>query len=522
MGAPTRYFYGDSTPSPLETDFIAFFRDAFDFAVAVLLCDARVTEAMQRVSKLSDATESEIARAEAFVAEASRTLDRADVGDRDSLAARCAARIRSGAKELVRAEAEGARAAVAIEKTRVVQATATERDICAKALEALLLRHRLPDAEVVMQIRFESPTHYDAQIRGHTPYGLEWVIALEIPPSHPLVQVLRIDRVVQRLDVDAPEEAGWIHKEVKIRPQRFDRLYLAELKVDPTDTTIKLRVAPDGIGGGFDLSFKHDVPHVRLVRILEGGASTDSPYDVVGEDVEKLRALRDALIAMTSDLAEHKKSLLKASLDGAPIQQLETPRVLVERLIANIAPTVQQISKRSLAPGELVLKRLLGDNHREELFVSKAELARKLEPLSIPFRQAFEPLGLWESHASGPAPAPAVARLEPAKPEVRPQVTATLRGHVEAPASAAAKPVAQRVAQEDKEEKGWDVAAEPTGQRAAPASVQEVEPKVMIQIGSSPPPHTEGPPSAALPQTPTPDAQPSPPTQRPSTRPPRP
>jgi len=282
-----------------------------------------------------------------------------------------------------------------------MQLATSERSACATALEDLLLRHALPDAVVITHVCVEAGTHYTAQLHGRTPYGLEWVLLLNVPSSNPLAHVLRVERVAARLEVEAPEEGGWIHKEVKIRPQRFDRLYLAELTVDPAETTIKLRAAPEGTGAGFDLTFKPDEPHVELVRVLEGGAAPDAPYSVVGDDVHKLRSLHDDLVAMANDLAEHRKSLIEASLDETPLLELESPRELVERLIANIAPTVQQIAKRSLTPGELVLKRLLGDNVREELFVSKAELRQKLEPLPTSLKRVFDQLALWEPH--GPA-----------------------------------------------------------------------------------------------------------------------
>jgi len=400
MGTPTGYLYGDSTPSPLKTDFVAFLRDAFDFAVQVLLCDARLADTGRRVAHLSELTEKEIERAETLATHVSRALDVATVGDQDSLAARCAARIRQGAKDLIRAEAEGARSAVAAEGTRAAQTMATEHDAVVKAFEALLLRNTLPDAVETIRLAIQASGQYDAQIHGQTPYGLQWVVALEIPPSHPFAHVLRIDRVIARLEVEAPEEGGWLNKEVRIRPQRFDRFHLVDLMVDPGSTTAKLRTAPDGSGGGFDLLFKRAAPNAQLVRVVEGGPSTDAPYDVVGEDLGKLRSLHDTLVAMARELGEHRKALVMGTLETIPLGMLELPRVLVDRLIANIAPTVQEIAKRSLVPGELVLKRLLGDNHRDEVFLSKRELEKKLEALPPALRAAFDPLELWERGAT--------------------------------------------------------------------------------------------------------------------------
>jgi hypothetical protein len=413
------YLYGDSTPSPLKTDFIAFLRDVFDFAVEVLSCDARLADALQRASKLSDATEREIEAAEAFAAEVSEMLARPPVGGPNSLAARCAARIRQGAVDLVRTEADAARAAVTFEKAKVETTAGAERDSCAKAFEALALRHEQPDEVVGVHVRAQDATHYVAQLHGQTPYGLDWIVALEIPPSNALAHVLRIEKVIDRLEVDAPEEAGWIRKETKIRAQRFDRFYLAELMVDPDETVIKLRAAPDGTGGGFDVSFDRETQSVRLVRVSEAGGSSESPYDVAGDGVAKLRALHDAIVSIAKELAAHKKSVVEANLDGTPLQRLEKPRVLADRMLEHIAPTVQEIAKRSLAPTELVVKRLLSDNRREELFLSKAELAQKLEVLAPALRRAFDPLGLFERP---PPPKPSASRPPPL--EEPPQGTA--------------------------------------------------------------------------------------------------
>jgi hypothetical protein len=423
MAAPKGFLYGDSTPSPLKSDFIAFLGDAFDFAVDVLLCDARLTTAGQRLLQLSEATEREIEVADSLSVDVARALDVASVRDPGSLAARCAARILQGARDLIRSESDAARAAVAAERTRASEAAASDSEACAKAFQTLVLRHTLPDSVGVMRINLESGLRYDAQLHSHTPYGLEWITQLEVPASHPLSEVLRLDRVVERLEIEAPEEGGWIHKEVRIRAQRFDRFYLTALSVHPAETTVRLRSGADGSGAGFDVLFRLEPVHVELVRVLEGGDPPESPYRVLGDDVTKLQALREALVAMAGDLAEHKKALRQATLDGTPLQKLDSPRVLVDKIVTNIAPTVQEIAKRSLAPGELVLKRLLGDNHREEIFVSTADLRRKTERLSVDLRAAFEPLGLWETTAAPPPAASPAASSRPA-PEHAPVKTA--------------------------------------------------------------------------------------------------
>jgi hypothetical protein len=82
-----------------------------------------------------------------------------------------------------------------------------------------------------------------------------------------------------------------------------------------------------------------------------------------------------------------------------------------------MAPVVVEISRRSGAPGELVLRRNAGPRRREETYLTHAELLRKIFTLPPERRLVFSPLGLSSEElgavslppraASGVVPAPA-------------------------------------------------------------------------------------------------------------------
>ena len=57
--ASAGFLYGDATPSPLKSDFIAFLRDAVDYAVVVLGADARMAAGARDVEQLAEQTERE-------------------------------------------------------------------------------------------------------------------------------------------------------------------------------------------------------------------------------------------------------------------------------------------------------------------------------------------------------------------------------------------------------------------------------------------------------------------------------
>src|SRR5690606_29578244 len=75
----------------------------------------------------------------------------------------------------------------------------------------------------------------------------------------------------------------------------------------------------------------------------------------------------------------------------------------VERLVAQLAPDVAEIARRSPSGDELVLKRVLEGNRREEVFLERRQLAARTRELSPAQRAMLAPLGL-ASDAGAPLP----------------------------------------------------------------------------------------------------------------------
>src|SRR5204862_8017121 len=128
---------------------------------------------------------------------------------------------------------------------------------------------------------------------------------------------------------------------------------------------------------------------VRLSRVDEQSRRDALPFDVDKADVPKLLTLREKLVGASTTLMRHRRTLGDARFDGEPLRGHPTPALLAERLVGAMAPTVQEIASRSQSPGELVLRRLIGEARREEIFLSKLELKNKLEPLTERNRALF-------------------------------------------------------------------------------------------------------------------------------------
>jgi hypothetical protein len=209
---------------------------------------------------------------------------------------------------------------------------------------------------------------------------------------------------------------------VKQKTQHLDKHHVSEFLMSAGGGTLKLRAAADGTGPGFDILFSRQAPRVRMVRAGEKRQDEpDQPFEVEDADAQKLLAVYDKLAAGVKSLAGHRRKLLDAKIDGEPMHAHPKPTLLVERLIVSIAPVVQEIASRSQSPGELVLRRLLSGDRREEIFLSKSELKVKLEPLEAGNRALFDPLWVNAPPPAPPAKTPAPTPTPPAARAVTPE-----------------------------------------------------------------------------------------------------
>src|SRR5579859_6135363 len=89
------YLYGDSSPSPLQSDFLSFLSDALDFSVSVLLADERIKRGLHEAVRLRRAADEEVNRLEALAATVKASLEKAPKGKLESPTARYATTIQT-------------------------------------------------------------------------------------------------------------------------------------------------------------------------------------------------------------------------------------------------------------------------------------------------------------------------------------------------------------------------------------------------------------------------------------------
>jgi len=350
------YLYGDSTPSALDGNFIEFLRDCMDFCVAALLSDDRARHNAERAAALRKAADADTERLKQLGAAVTFAIQGAS-GPEGSPAARCGAELQRSSDQLVAAEIERVSAGLADQISSLDAEAGRERDGCVKALEQFLLRYDFPGTTRSLELGLAGD-RFTALLRARTGFGLTVVFELELPSDHAFARPFKLERVADRVEVQAPDSGGWLHKEGKLRAQRLEKLYVTELVADGSEGSLKLRASADS-AQGFDVRFKSD--GVYLVRVAEREGVADSPFRVNEADGKALAGVFEKLAAASPALGSPRRTLTEARLDDKPLAEQE-PALLVERIVAALAPTVQEIARRSPSPGELVLKRLLSDN----------------------------------------------------------------------------------------------------------------------------------------------------------------
>jgi hypothetical protein len=232
---------------------------------------------------------------------------------------------------------------------------------------------------------------------GSAESKVEWVIDLEVPTDSIFASALRVERIMPNLEIKVPEKGGLVRKTMRLRAHKLTAKYVTELSHTANQTTIKLRVAPAADESGYDLIVAQR-PRVRLIQVTKGG-EISAPFEPLEEDSARLLELYSTLTGEAEKLSRSRRSLIEARLDGLGLAQHENPSALVSRLINRIAPIVHEIATHSLSPKELVLKRVLSNDRREEVFAAKADLLKKIEPVPMSLRGVFAPLALGDLDA---------------------------------------------------------------------------------------------------------------------------
>ncbi|HTV20258.1 MAG TPA: hypothetical protein VMG12_16350 [Polyangiaceae bacterium] len=444
------HVYGDSTPFPYDVDYIDLSRLAVDCAVQLMSAQHAIATALERGESLGRDRRAEVGRINAMARAAEGALEpfcqtgnqlaiasqasssHGSAGQASGAGDRIAQRMLECVKSTASAELAALEHDAAEEASHIRNIVGRSGESAQRALEGFLLRHDLPGTELSLSWAAAGEQGYAASVTVKTPFGIQGIFNLAIPPDHLWSRSRRVSDLSPGLEVHFPQQSGWLSKRVEMAPLKLDRLFLSVVKLDATSAEFRLRKAPSS-GSGFRVLMTMEEERRVVIQPLsdEGVPDDEAPLTLDGDDEQQMLTFCARVVASTCDLSTMRRSMVSSEYEGEPLSDsLNDPRwpeAVAERLIQQLAPVVNEIAQRSGAPGELVLRRDVGGGRREEVYVTKAELYEKVLVLPPSRRTSFEQLGLYDPlRVSAPllaAPAAVIHRISALPPSVEVALT---------------------------------------------------------------------------------------------------
>jgi len=403
---PTRplYVYGDSTPFHAGVDFIATIRALVACGVSLMKSQhaidcarSRVTEAQEHLIDLDAELGTMASAVEAvLVAGGPRKNYVRDVGNRIATMTRGA----------VLAEVRRAQAALDATVVRADKTIVEARKSAAVSVGELLARHDLPGATAGFRI-FAADEGYGAEVVVGLSCGLRATFDAELPEGHGWRELRRVRHAREGAMVTLPYEVGWFRKRVEPVTLRLDGLTILGASLEGSRGALLLgKSARAGVTHAFDLDLSSAQPRVKWRN-----ADETVVIDLVAQDAACITKVLRAVEQATRELVPARRTMTEATLDTRPLGQCD-PGDVCARLVGLVAADVREIARRAGAPGELVLRRNVDSGHRDEVFVTCAELIEQIETLPPSLRRAFAPLELYGKPRSPRAPARSLATYE--------------------------------------------------------------------------------------------------------------
>ena len=400
------YRYGDGTPFPLDENFIETLTAAVETCTNAFLPLAELDLRRDRARDTRKGGERETAKLDELEQDVLAALTK-HVGDKKpavSITAQLAEKLIGTVRATVadsRKQIEGRIAA-----TEGQAAARTAADGVVKALGPFFEAHQLPKSAWIMS--------WDA--RGNE------VAADAVATAGRLAAAfsLAVDSFRAPIRVDSLADAVVVHMmkkgmfgKAKPAPIDLGKYVLVAYERTAAERVLTLKENANKASPG--LRFAVQEQGATWVSIAASGDAEgeSNPLDV--DDLDAVRRLADGATAALKDLIT-KRRLVDLSLGGKSIADLTEPRMVPFELLAQLTPLARSIRERSRMSGELVLKRDLENNRREELFVPRATLAAQYARLPHEYCKPFEDMGISGEETS-PAimlpPRPPARRTEP-------------------------------------------------------------------------------------------------------------
>ncbi|GAB4564069.1 MAG: hypothetical protein Tsb0020_13790 [Haliangiales bacterium] len=389
-----KYLYGDATPFPLEENFIDTLAAATDACVALFKTDLDLRNRHDRSDELRERASEELS----YLDRLATTLETAiaPMLPKEE-AAYAAQKTAVEISQSTRALIERARANIISGRDANIRGiigsdTSTRVQ---RSISSFVLEHTLPKTswDVVWSYDWDA-AKIDLSLTSSAECGLVAEFTGTIPSDDRWSIPQRISDIDPHTQLTIQRDVGWLSRLLKGSHESISGFFITRVEMRGNEARFQVHRALKPGASGYEISIrsaKHGSPVVLPLR--ESDAEVEA-IPVYGDDAVNLTSLWAIIEKELRALTRYRERMLRARLRGADIGQLDEPGELAEIIIMTLAPIVREMRMRSRVPGELVLKRDLGNGRREELFVPRQELTRKFASLPHEQQRYFHAAGL--------------------------------------------------------------------------------------------------------------------------------
>ncbi len=272
-------------------------------------------------------------------------------------------------------------------------ATKTVADQILKALRPFFDEHQLPNAQWIMSwdVRGKEPSADAIATAGRIN------AQFRLSPD-PYRTPIRVGQLSDGIVVHMMKKG--VFGKAKPAPIDLSNYVVVAFERSTNEQIITLKEQAQKASAGLRFAVYADGATWTSISISGDAEGEENPLD--SEDSPPIQKLVERANAALKDLLI-RRQLVDLTLGGTNMAELEEPRIIPLEIISQLKPLTLKIREKSRASGELVLKRDIGDNRREELFVPRATLAHQFARLPADYRRPFEEMGI-----SGEETSPAI------------------------------------------------------------------------------------------------------------------
>jgi hypothetical protein len=199
----------------------------------------------------------------------------------------------------------------------------------------------------------------------------------------------RLGAFTGEMELQVGMKKAWLSRDLTREVVRIDEYILAAAVLDRNRAEVHLRRRADGPSDTLVLFLQRTDAGFSAVIDRPGEGNEPARFQAVPEDLPKLEAVWQRLHEMCSATLERKQTVDSVVLDGLDVFEDERVVGFINTFIAQYAPVVGEIARRSPAPRELSLKLEHDDGRREEIYLKKDQLASHLNGLDAEVLEQF-------------------------------------------------------------------------------------------------------------------------------------